>query len=197
MESILLVGAFSVVDALGKMLISYSCFRKCSTDLLWKKGAAGEADNASIVPLCDESSPSNSSKIQWNVSSQISTITIVHKSSLSRSVSTDSTHSTFNTDEDSTHSTFNIHEGNLVSGNLDVPSRLSLEMNTIFSGKGEEFVEVKLATSQYYPNSTQLQQGKNGKSKRHRLLGHTKRKQRVRKLVAEDIAYRQRRSGRI
>ena len=186
MESFLLVGAYSFVDALGKMLISCSCLHKGSTDVFWKRDSVAEVDNASVVPVYDDSSPlSNSSKIRMNLSQQISTISIIHKSTHSRSTSTIST-----------HSTFHIDECNRSSGHLDIPSRLSLEMNTFCSDKSEEFVEVKIASLPYYSNPRRQQQEKDGQTKRHSFLGRTKRKHRVRKLLAEDVAHRQSRSGR-
>ena len=199
MESILLIGGCSVVDVLGNMLASCTCFDKNTTEGFWGKGPIAETDNASVVPVCDDSSPSSdSSQMRRNVRfSQTSTnnISIFYKSTSPDSVTTTST-----------SSTISINGNRVASDHLDISRSLPTKMKTFGSSSSEEFAEIEITTSSYNPNRSrreiipspqqklqQQQQLKDRQAQRHRSLGHTKRKLRVRKLLAEDIAHRQRR----
>ena len=193
MESIVLIGAYSAADVLAKMMTSCACFQSGSSGYFWGEKASVEMDNSSVVPVCDDSSLSlDSSPIQRNVHfSQISNINALHNVTISNSTSTESTRSSFSIDDyEIARYHYYIFTSSLTKTSSD-----------------EEFIEVKLGTCSNHAKpslrrmnylkqrqSRQRQQSNNRQAQRHRFLGHTKRKQRVQKLLAEDVAHRQRKS---
>lgn len=194
MESILLIGACSAVDALGKMLTSFKYINKCTTWGSLGRVATEEMENSSVIPVCEDSSPSVRRSVHFP---KVSTISVLHKSSSSYSTSTTSTSSTFSKDG-------NEGDSNHISNSSPVRRKTSHTSITI-----ENFVEVEVAPMSYYqtppigissPPLQQLRQDykTNDQTKlRHRFLGHTKRQRRVRRLLAEDVAHRQKRSETI
>ena len=181
------------------MLASCTCFHKSTTEGFWGRGPIAETENASVVPVCDDSSPSSrSTQIRRNVrfsKTSTKTISMLHKSTSSDSVTTTST-----------SSSISIDDNRVASDHLDISSSLPTKTKIFASSSSEKSVEVKITTSSYNPNRSregitpspqqqlqQQQQLKDRQTQRHRFLGHTKRKLRVRKLLAEDIAHRQRR----
>jgi len=193
MESILLFGVCSAVDALGNMLFRCTCFPKDSTESSRGRELVGEIDNASVVQVRNYSSPSSdTSQIRRNVHfSHKSAVSIIHKSPSCNSPTTTST-----------CSTFSIY-GNSAASDLKISD--SLPIPTLRSSSSREFVEVELATSSNNPALSlqgsrsplpqqQLQldhQQQDRHAQRYQFLGHTRRKRKVRKLLVEDIVHRQ------
>ena len=194
-----MVGACSAVDALGRMLFSSTCLSKSAAENSWGTGSVLELDNASVVPVCDDSRvSSDTGKARRNVRfSEISTILSTSPSSASAgTASTRSSHISFDNDE----LFYRFHVSHpLPSSDVSLSSSI------------EEFIEIEVAasscssTSRLRLNSEKYEhqdrdqehQRKQRHPKRNRFLGHSKRKQRVRQILKEDIAHRKRRSEKI
>ena len=188
-ESILLIGASSAVEALARVMFTTST----SDDIGAIEASSeeiAELDKASIVPACDASPLlPNGSQIRRSVRfSQILTSNIIPVSPSSTSTSTTTTASSDMDEEDGVI--------NLCDSSHSGTSFLSSSI--------EKFIEVETAALGapdpiYSPPAlpgrlripTQRQQQQ--QPQRHRFLGHTKRRRRVQKLLIEDIAHRQRR----
>ena len=192
-----MIGACSAVDALGKILTSScTCFSRGAPGSFWGERSGVELDNTSVVPVCDDSSPSSDgSLIQRNVHfSQVSTISILHKSESSHSAATTSTRSTFSAYD------YEVENDHLYTYNA-IPTKIK----TVHSPSREEFGAVMVGPcsnrATLSPEGLKFPRQQQRKSKdrheqRHRCLGHTKRKQRVRKLLAEEVANRKLKSER-
>lgn len=197
MESILLLGACSAVDALGKILTSScTCLSRGAPGSFWGGRAGVELDDTSVVPVCDDSSPSSDgSLIQRNVHfSQVSTISILHKSESSHSAATTSTRSTFSAYDYEVENEY-IYSNNAMPTNIKTfhsPSREAFE--TVMAGPSSN--RATPLPEGLKPSRQQQRKSKDRHEQRHRCLGHTKRKQRVRKLLAEEVANRKRKSER-
>lgn len=203
MESILLFGAYSAVDMLGKMLTTCSCFQGCTrtTYGMWDKRGEVEMDNMSIAPVCDNSSQSSDlSLVQQKANlAQTSTINVSHKSACPSSVVTTST-----------RSTFSIKDNEVSSDHyLKMSTSIPIKIKAFHLTAGEEFIEVRLRTSsnsgkpsmrqapelQQRRRRSRQQYNLTGRdAQRHQFIGHTKRNQKVRQLLADEIATRRRRS---
>ncbi len=187
MESILLIGACSAVDVLGKMLTTCSCFQRSTSTAngIWDKRAGTDMENVSVAPVCDNSFPSsNSSLVQRNIN-------VAHRSLCPDSVVTVSS-----------SSICSIEDNGVSCDHYTRSTTMPTKVKTFYSSVGDEFIEVKLGTS---PNSTksftiqanELQQRRrqsrqqyrstDREAQRHRFLGHTTRKRRVRQLLAEEL----------
>ncbi len=194
MESILLIGACSAVDTLGKILTSScTCFGRGAPGSFWGGRAGVELDNTSVVPVCDDSSPSEGSLIRRNVHfSQVSTISVLHKSESSHSAATTST-----------RSTFSAYDYEVENDHLYTYNAMPTKIKTFHAPSREEFDPLAPSSSRdtQSPEGFKLSRQQHRRSKdrheqRHRCLGHSKRKQRVRKLLAEEVANRKRKSER-
>ena len=194
MESILLIGACSAVDVLGKMLTSCSCFQRSTSSPggIWDKRAGTDMENVSVAPVCDNSFPSSdSSLVERKMQSlQISTIKVAHRSPCPDSVVTVSSRSICSI------------EDNEVSCDHYNRSTDTMNIKTFCSSLGDEFIEVKLGDSINSTNSftisahepqvrrrqsRQHYQLTDRDSQRHRFLGHTTRKRRVRQLLTKEL----------
>jgi len=170
---------------------SCTCLSRGPSGSFW---GGVEIDETSVVPVCNNSSPStNSNEIERNVHfSQVSTINIVHKSSSSHSSATTST-----------RSTFSAYDHELENDHLNVSSTMPTKIETLHTISSDEIHTVNMESSSnhgmpsvstFAQQRQQQHQWKNRHAQRHQILGHKKRKQRVRKLLAKDLANRQRRS---
>lgn len=158
-------------------------------------------DNMSIAPVCDNSSRSSDlCLVQRNANlTQTSTINVSHNSTCPSSVVTTSTRSTFSIKDNEVASDHYLHMSNSIP----------MKIKAFHSTAGEEFIEVKLGNSSNSGKSSmrqapELQQRRQRSrqqynltgraAQRHQFIGHTKRNQKVRQLLADEIATRRRRS---
>lgn len=195
MESILLIGACSAVDVLGKMLTSCSCFQRSTSSPggIWDKRAGTDIENASVAPVCDNSFPSSdSSLVERSMQfSQISTINVAHRSPCPDSVVTISSPSICSIDDNEVSCDY-----------YNRSTTTPMNIKTFCSSLGDEFIEVKLGDSinstksftisAHEPQprrrqSRQHYQSTDRDSQRHRFLGHTTRKRRVRQLLTKEL----------
>eukprot|EP00537_Pseudo-nitzschia_pungens_P001808 CAMPEP_0172373098 /NCGR_PEP_ID=MMETSP1060-20121228/50269_1 /TAXON_ID=37318 /ORGANISM="Pseudo-nitzschia pungens, Strain cf. cingulata" /LENGTH=251 /DNA_ID=CAMNT_0013099309 /DNA_START=224 /DNA_END=979 /DNA_ORIENTATION=+ len=229
MEAILLFGACSAAESLGRMLFTIAlgsssdpcALRRndssCSSEAEF--GPDPRVDEISVVPVCDDdrgddnSSPwrimaSNSSgrrqrrSVRFSKPSTIDTIVIPLSSSCastydSTTSASASSHRTSMISPDRTTticSSFDTHDeigmSDLFVAESSLPStpaiEVSLGLDTSFSSSSSsvEFSNSVSSLSQQYASRRALD--------RHRCLGHTKRIRRVRTLLKDDFAHRQR-----
>ncbi len=169
---------------------SCTCLSRGSSGSFW---GGVEIDDTSVVPVCDDYSPSSkSNQIERNVHfSKFSTINIVHKSSSSHSSATTST-----------RSTFSAYEHELENDFLNTSSTMPTKIKTFHTTSSEDidavntesFSNNEMPSVTTFAHQRQQLQWRSRNSQRHRVLGHKKRKQRVRKLLAKDLSNRQRKS---